>query len=274
MALHFSLQKSNRHHIGPSRRRIPLLLTAFACVLFCLALTADAVLAHDPGLSSAALEIKPGGLVVELTMAQSDMDMLLGTENRGLGPSRNEDSESAPPRLLELAANAIEVWVDNKQAPVVDSSARRDEASNTLHLTASYSFAPGTRLTVRSAILARLPRGHRQYMTVEAGLGERVAERMLDAAHDSFEVEIAERAAGNASLSSGRFVALGVEHILTGYDHLAFLFALLIVGSGIRAAAKLITSFRVGWVRSSTRQRRLAHGRLSSPSVARIDPSS
>src|SRR4029078_13270788 len=42
-----------------------------------------------------------------------------------------------------------------------------------------------------------------------------------------------------------RFLVLGVEHILTGYDHLAFLLALLLAGGSLRGNAKIITSFTV-----------------------------
>jgi hydrogenase/urease accessory protein HupE len=42
-----------------------------------------------------------------------------------------------------------------------------------------------------------------------------------------------------------RFLVVGVEHILTGYDHLAFLLALLLAGGTLRSNAKIITSFTV-----------------------------
>jgi hydrogenase/urease accessory protein HupE len=41
------------------------------------------------------------------------------------------------------------------------------------------------------------------------------------------------------------FILLGIEHILTGYDHLAFLLALLLAGDSLRRNAKIITSFTV-----------------------------
>jgi len=41
----------------------------------------------------------------------------------------------------------------------------------------------------------------------------------------------------------GSFVLLGVEHILTGWDHLLFLFGLLLRGGGWLALAKIITAF-------------------------------
>jgi len=40
-----------------------------------------------------------------------------------------------------------------------------------------------------------------------------------------------------------QFLTLGVEHIVTGWDHLAFLFGLLVVGGKLRDAVKIITSF-------------------------------
>jgi hypothetical protein len=41
----------------------------------------------------------------------------------------------------------------------------------------------------------------------------------------------------------GSFVLLGVEHILTGYDHLLFLFGLLLRGGGWLSLAKIVTAF-------------------------------
>ena len=43
----------------------------------------------------------------------------------------------------------------------------------------------------------------------------------------------------------GSFVLLGIEHILTGWDHLLFLLALLLPGGGVLALAKIITAFTV-----------------------------
>src|SRR5512143_1323906 len=43
----------------------------------------------------------------------------------------------------------------------------------------------------------------------------------------------------------GRFVWLGIQHIATGYDHLAFLLGLLIATASLRSLVKVITSFTV-----------------------------
>ena len=42
------------------------------------------------------------------------------------------------------------------------------------------------------------------------------------------------------------FVALGVEHIVTGWDHLAFLFLLIVIARRVREVVLLVTGFTVG----------------------------
>jgi hypothetical protein len=48
---------------------------------------------------------------------------------------------------------------------------------------------------------------------------------------------------GGEGRGFGGWVVLGVQHILEGYDHLAFLLAVLLVGGGARRALLLVTSF-------------------------------
>jgi hypothetical protein len=50
---------------------------------------------------------------------------------------------------------------------------------------------------------------------------------------------------GGAPVDFRGFVSLGIEHILTGYDHLLFLLALLSLGGGLGYLLKVITAFTV-----------------------------
>ncbi len=54
-------------------------------------------------------------------------------------------------------------------------------------------------------------------------------------------------APGAASLwhQSISFTALGIRHILTGYDHILFLICLLMLGGGLRSLLKIVTAFTV-----------------------------
>jgi hydrogenase/urease accessory protein HupE len=42
-----------------------------------------------------------------------------------------------------------------------------------------------------------------------------------------------------------QFVPLGIEHILTGYDHIAFLLAIIVIGLSIKEVLKIITAFTI-----------------------------
>ncbi|WP_404784991.1 HupE/UreJ family protein [Altericista sp. CCNU0014] len=41
------------------------------------------------------------------------------------------------------------------------------------------------------------------------------------------------------------FLGLGIEHILTGYDHILFLVSLLLLGGGLKSLLKMVTAFTV-----------------------------
>ena len=59
------------------------------------------------------------------------------------------------------------------------------------------------------------------------------------------EVRLAELRVGSGSLTAaaGRYTSLGIEHILEGYDHLLFVFALLLIVSNGWMLVKTITAF-------------------------------
>ena len=63
--------------------------------------------------------------------------------------------------------------------------------------------------------------------------------------NDLYELELATLAGHTKPQTFWGFLLLGIEHILTGFDHLAFLLALLLAGSRLREALKIITSFTI-----------------------------
>ncbi len=50
---------------------------------------------------------------------------------------------------------------------------------------------------------------------------------------------------GAGVLTTGSFFMLGIHHILSGYDHLLFLLALLLPGGGLLSLLKIITAFTI-----------------------------
>jgi hydrogenase/urease accessory protein HupE len=64
-------------------------------------------------------------------------------------------------------------------------------------------------------------------------------------AQTTLEGDAVPSATGARATSFGRMVWTGVEHILTGYDHLAFLVGLLLLGGRVRSLVTIITAFTV-----------------------------
>jgi hypothetical protein len=62
---------------------------------------------------------------------------------------------------------------------------------------------------------------------------------------DARETSVTVSEQAKASRGAGSFFPLGIEHILTGYDHLLFLLALMLRGGGLWSLLKIITAFTI-----------------------------
>jgi hydrogenase/urease accessory protein HupE len=116
--------------------------------------------------------------------------------------------------------------------------------------------------SVEVALMSRLARGHRHVARV-AKDGVVTREEILYGDHRTFDVEAApaggegaapagpsaEPAAAHASrpLASGAtaFLRMGIEHILTGYDHLVFLLGLVLLRARVKQLLAVVTAFTV-----------------------------
>lgn len=67
---------------------------------------------------------------------------------------------------------------------------------------------------------------------------------MLSAESKDLTITLKPNSASNGE-SFLRFLTLGIEHIFTGYDHLAFLLAVLLTGGSLLSNARIITSFTI-----------------------------
>jgi hydrogenase/urease accessory protein HupE len=104
-------------------------------------------------------------------------------------------------------------------------------------------------LDVQSEIITSLPFGHRQYLEVQNLRGQTIFGRLLSATSNRATAQMPDTKTSNAPLKIVRsftnFLSLGVKHILTGYDHLLFLFGLLVVARGFCSSLSIITSFTI-----------------------------
>lgn len=180
-----------------------------------------------------------------LTFARRDIESLITIDTNRDGSVSDTELSAALPHLQILASGMIEISVDNQRIAAQVASVELDQ-SDALHFRLDFSGKSCSQLNVSTPIITKLARGHRQYVSVRDKQGNLLAERILNADNAVFELALTNAAAtAKNSPSFFQFLILGIEHIAKGYDHLLFLFGLLVVGGSFWSAGRIITSFTV-----------------------------
>ena len=199
----------------------------------------SATLAHEPGLSTVTMQLPPGVIDVAVVLSLKDAAELAGSD------------VSHPPTSSALGVasrDALEVTADSMPARLEIAGCSFDGSSNaTVHL--RMKAATISTIELRSRCFALLPLGHRQFVTIQDYRGEVLAEKLLSAKANSFTLRMEGSNTASAPVVSRQifidFLLLGMKHILTGYDHLLFLFSLLLVTKKLAPTLKIITAFTV-----------------------------
>jgi hypothetical protein len=212
-----------------ARRRLALAGLAAGC------LAAGSAQAHTRSLSYSAWEEEPEGIRVQVRVSQLDLSRLgiaFAESVAGVDPigrylqerlrlsAGGELCAVLPPVALEAPEGwAVRAWRASCRLPgpyAVESAVLLDAAPSHLH------FA---RLRTRDG---------------------RIVDRVLSESEPRWEWPVAASGAPGAApadTSLGGYLLLGVEHILTGWDHLAFVAALLLLAATLGEVAALVTSF-------------------------------
>lgn len=101
-----------------------------------------------------------------------------------------------------------------------------------------------TRLTLTYELFFDIDKRHSNIAIVSAPGRQR--QFLLDSSFKTIDFELGGRAESESwTTRFGRVFALGVEHILVGYDHILFVLALLIVSARAWQIVKVVTAFTV-----------------------------
>lgn len=209
------------------------------------------VRAHDPGLSTAQGDLREGRLVLTTGFAPADAQEFLPVTSRREGSWTQEDFEQVHDLLLAVAPQLWEVRADGRVIKPADARVEMLPEDNVSFTLVFPEAAKAERLVMRALKVPELPGGHRQFVIVADANGSVVTKKLLSASDSTLEVSLAAGGAGQsaADASSGEaptfwgFVVLGVEHIWLGYDHLLFLFALLLVCRSFRSIVGIVSCF-------------------------------
>lgn len=198
--------------------------------------------AHDPGLSSANVDLREDRLEVVLTFNERDIAGVAGVPPETL----RETGANLPAQVRALLGRAVLVEIDGKPATPSGSKASAEAENNVeFHFTFPRGGTAGE-LTFHSLLLKDLPLGHRQAFAVRDSTGGELSRALLSARDNAARLALDTVTAEPVPTGFIEFLRLGIHHILTGYDHLLFLFGLLVMCRSGRNAALLITCFTVG----------------------------
>lgn len=197
--------------------------------------------AHDAGLSSADVVLNDKGVDISITFALQDTEAFAPMDNDGDAEVSNAEREAAKPEVAALIGKELYLTLNDKIARPLSLGSVTFDTQNNAHILFHYEPA-ATILKMQLAFLDKLPDGHKQFVTIKDATGKNISEKMLTQRDDSIVLNLS--TVENSSMFKDFFV-LGVEHILTGYDHLLFLFALLIVTRNFWSAISIITFFTI-----------------------------
>lgn len=194
--------------------------------------------AHRPGLSYARTD----GQTLELTFARPELT--------GIAPL--SDLQAARYLLAEATVQKVVLTVDGAPCTYGETTVQAVEGDG-IELSTSLHCPSGTNWHYDAGFLMGMETGHRHYLEAFAQpvavLDPEHREASFTGQADSGEVAI-------------QFLKLGVEHIWTGYDHLMFLFGLLLAANRLRDMLMIVTGFTVA---HSITLSLAATGRLSLP---------
>ena len=222
--------------------------------LFLLLGTASPLLAHDPGLSSIRISNTSAGLMAVLTIHCYDLEAVdpdLDANHDGrLDPLEFTQAQS---RLDRLARHIMTIAVDGK-APMALADDPQMVLIENNNLQVHLRFPPimaGRKLLISSPLILRLPRGHREFIELTDANGKPIGEGFLVADENELILDLPVTVADNLAAAPanrwrfGEFFFLGMNHLLTGYDHLLFLAGLLIVCRSLTKAFQMLTLFTI-----------------------------
>ncbi len=221
------------------------LFARIACVLACVVvlLLPKIARAHTIGLSNGEYRIEGDDVVVTLAFARGEVSALVADLDRDRDGVVTEDElTSAKGAIEERVLPLVRITTAGEACTPKLESQKLTELDG-LTLTARYACKPGVPKPVTLKLFSALPKGHR-HLFRELVEGEPPRDDILFGGHESASlVGKAARAEAPPPSSFVAFFRLGIEHILTGYDHLVFLLGLVLVRGKARDYVTVITAF-------------------------------
>jgi hypothetical protein len=203
------------------------------------ALLALPAAAHQTSLSYSSWTLDAGGARVSVRVSELDLSRL-GLAFQSTGAA---DDPVAAYLTAHLRLDSDAGACAPERAPAL-----RDAPEGWVVYAWRARCPGGPPRQVSSALFLDVAPSHLHFarLTDAAGASR---ERVLSEAEPTWALPADPGASGAAAATGGTplsgYVVLGIEHILAGWDHLAFVLALLLLAGTLREVAALVTSFTV-----------------------------
>jgi len=200
--------------------------------------------AHQINISTARIDLGDDGTVtVEIGLRGSDADRAAGSAIFDAGSglvAKDRLAAAAAPIIAYVAAHTIVISGDAKPCQTEPgATAAPDQDGVTVRIRWSCANASG--LVYRSTVLMDVDPGARQIVLVHDSHGEWQA--LLD--RREMQIALTNAAVPSPAQIVGRYLAAGIEHIFLGYDHIAFLIAVMLWARRLWPVVKIVTAFTV-----------------------------
>jgi hypothetical protein len=208
-------------------------------LVLCLLLLATRAVAHDRTTSYSTWDIRGRGAQVTVRLAALDVTRFPWAATAGAGLDQLLGAYLT--QHLQLLAGA-------QPCAVADGPRRLSAPPGRVIFEWRVACPDSGALQVQSALLLDVAPAHLHFARVTRD-GTHAQERVLSDAERVWPLSddaAPQRSVEPSGTSLGGYIGLGIEHILTGYDHLAFLLALLLVGGSLGDVARVVTGFTVG----------------------------
>ncbi len=216
-----------------------------AWLVLAVAIAAASAGAHEVGLSRGEYRFDGESLQASLAFARPDLVAILpALDSDGDGTASSEEVNAARPSLQAAIIDAIRVTSAGAACDGALTGARLME-SDGLTLEGAWTCpAPSATAGVELSFLDALGFGHRHLARTggEPGGTTTVAYRQ----QRTLEVPVGASEEVSGWRRVGHLLLMGVEHILTGWDHLVFLLGLLLVARGWQSILLVVTAFTLG----------------------------
>lgn len=220
-------------------RRIRLLLQ----LLFAIGLLGapSALRAHPIDMGLLAIRIDGEKAQASLQLSVPSWSTLVPLDVDGDGLISAGELEAQLPAMFQVSFGESPITADGAECALEPRAATPQRIASpvgAVRLDVEGTCKTGwTKLRQKLEFLTILAPGH--HMVISAELDGERHDKLADRAT---RVIVFER---DKPPGFGSFFALGIEHIFTGYDHLLFLFALLLAGGSLRSLLLVVTSFTV-----------------------------